>query len=227
MLTKENEGDRGVNNAIPMVAAVEADHQDAVYIHPSTVSSTTTPIVAVGIDASDDIIGLSDAPIVDALAAPVPAPAMDKGSDCQSAMYFKNPTQEMIEQSYHTSKTSIGIMFNQSAKNFRGKFTLAKSVTAGHIMSGSTIDLSLADFIYPVTKIMVSTIMGGVHVIVPRGVRVEINGLGIMGSFCGMKAGQNIHAGQDAPLVVLNGFAIMGGVDVCVNENVLPVRVIY
>lgn len=231
MLSKKQEGDQGVNDVVPMVTAVNVDHQDAIYIHPDTVASTpltttATPVVAVAFPASGDSSGFPAAHIADA-PAPPPAVAMNKGADRQSAMYFKNPTQEMIEQSYHTSKISAGIMFIQSPRNFKGKFTLAKSVTAGHIMSGDTIDLSMVDFIHPVTKIMVSALMGGVHVIVPRGVRVQTNGLGIMGSFRGIRSGQTVHAGQDAPLVILNGLAIMGGVDVRVNEDVPPVRIIY
>merc|ERR1711933_90556 len=137
-----------------------------------------------------------------------------------SAIYFKNPSKEIIKQSKYSPRTSAGILFIQGSNNFRGKFTLAKTVNAGHIMSGGTIDLSMADFIHPVTKINVSTLLGSVKVIVPRGVRVRSSGLSILGGFRGIQTGQNVDAGEDAPL------AILGGIDVSINENVPPVRII-
>ena len=54
--------------------------------------------------------------------------------------------------------------------------------------------------------------MGGVEVIVPPGVRVEMHGLSLMGGWS-----NDVHEEElppDAPELHLHGFALMGGVDV-------------
>ena len=43
----------------------------------------------------------------------------------------------------------------------------------GGILSGIHLDLLVADFVYPETKINAGTILGGLKLIVPRNVRVE------------------------------------------------------
>lgn len=147
------------------------------------------------------------------------------------AVYFKNPTKEMIEQSRQSQRTSVGIMVIQTAKVFQGqKFTLAKTITASHVMSGDTIDLSTADFVHPKTTIVVTAILAGVKVIVPPGVRVEAQGVGILGEFGEIASRKNVKqsVGQrDGPLVVLKGLALLGAASVKVNNQVPPIRVVY
>ena len=141
-----------------------------------------------------------------------------------SAMYFKNPSIEMIQQASSASAVG-GVLFIEMSAS-RGKYTVPKSITAGQVLNGQKIDLSLADFIYPTVTISVGSVLSGLKVIVPRGVRVEVKGLGILGGFKGLSDGQNIHAGQDAPTVLIQGISILGGVKVRVNTDVPPVRVI-
>lgn len=147
------------------------------------------------------------------------------------AVYFKNPTKEIIKQSQKSQRTSVGIMVIQMAKAFQGqKFTLAKTITASHIMSGGTIDLSTADFVHPKTTIVITAILAGVKVVVPPGVRVEARGVGIAGEFGEIASRQTVKqsAGQrDGPLVVLKGLALLGAASVKVNDQVPPVRVVY
>lgn len=113
--------------------------------------------------------------------------------------------------------------------SFHGKFTVAKTIFAGHVMSGDTIDLSLADFVHPVTKIRAFTSMGHVTVIVPRGVRVQTAGVGILGFHGSLRPGSrsDFSADQDTPLVFLEGCAIMGTAEVQVNEKVPPILVVF
>ena len=187
-------------------------------------------------------------PVVEAISAnpnatflPVPsappAPAASTGvaddaantqhsGDVQSARYYKSPTPDMLERALHTQKTSGGILFVHVLSNYRGKFAVPRSIKSGHILSGDKIDLSYADFVHPVTKINVGVLLGGVKVVIPRGVRVEMKGIGILGGFEYRRKGQTVGVDYDAPLVVLEGFSMLGGVDVKVNESVPPVRVI-
>ena len=50
-------------------------------------------------------------------------------------------------------------------------------------MGGCVLDLRAAQFSTPVTTITVVAIMGGVEVIVPPGIRVEMHGQALMGGW--------------------------------------------
>ncbi|KAL7530053.1 hypothetical protein ACHAWF_003226 [Thalassiosira exigua] len=160
-------------------------------------------------------------------AAPEFSSASTLDSDIHRATYFKNPTVHMLQQAKQTRSSAGGVLFLTIPANYRGKFTVPESIKTGHILSGDKIDLSCADFVHPVTKINACEILGGLEVIVPVGVRVQMKGIGILGGFdYRSRQGQTVGAEQDAPLVVLSGFAILGGVDVKVNKSVPPVRVV-
>jgi predicted membrane protein len=100
------------------------------------------------------------------------------------------------------------------------------STSVTHILSGTKIDLSRADFVRPVSTIYVGTILGGVKVIVPGGVHVKTSGIGIMSGLKGMRSQAVKAGGQDAPLVMINGLTILGRVKVVVNDDVPPVRIV-
>jgi class 3 adenylate cyclase len=102
----------------------------------------------------------------------------------------------------------------------RGRWRVPEQCTAVVIMGGCVLDLRAAQFSTPVTTITVVTIMGGVEVIVPPGVRVEMHGHALMG-------GWSNHVRQevlspDAPQVQLHGFALMGGVEVRAKTTSRP-----
>lgn len=138
------------------------------------------------------------------------------------AKFWKNPTARMIENATQTDAMG-GILFANSSGT--GKFTVPRTIYAGHILARSTLDLSRADFVFAQTVIRSTSIVGGFRLIVPRGVRVEAKGMGIVGSFRGPRL-QSVDPEQDAPRVVLQGFSILGAITVKVNEDVPPVQVI-
>jgi len=83
------------------------------------------------------------------------------------------------------------------------------------LMGGA--DLDFRDVTLPpgVTELFVIACMGGCDIIVPPELPVEVNGVGIMGGF-----GHRIPTARpapDTPLLRINGFALMGGVDVVVR----------
>jgi hypothetical protein len=57
----------------------------------------------------------------------------------------------------------------------------------------------------------VVAIMGGCEIIVPEDATVRVNGIGIMGAFDHSGNGAGSPAG---PVITIDGFALMGGVDV-------------
>lgn len=95
----------------------------------------------------------------------------------------------------------------------RGAWTVPRRWRVVAVMGGGLIDLREARFPTGVIDMEVKAVFGGVQIIVPPGLAVEVSGTAIMGGF------QNInrapaHPDPDAPLLRIRGVAIMGGVDI-------------
>lgn len=93
----------------------------------------------------------------------------------------------------------------------KGGWVLPRSLKVFAVMGGVDLDLRDAHFASGVSEIEVFALMGGVDIKVPTGVRVETTGVGIMGGFS--VEGADADPGPDAPVLRINGVAIMGGVD--------------
>jgi DUF1707 SHOCT-like domain len=100
----------------------------------------------------------------------------------------------------------------------RGRWRVPARLRAFAFMGGVEIDLREAEFTSPVTDIYAVAVMGGVVVRVPPHVRVETEGMAIMGGFDDQvrlpEAG-----GASAPVVRLRGFAVMGGVSTTTRDE--------
>lgn len=98
----------------------------------------------------------------------------------------------------------------------KGAWTPPSQLTVIAVMGGAELDFREARFGPGVTEVNCLTIMGGVEIVVPPGVHVELNGLAVMGGFgqTGRGAGP---ADPGAPILRIGGFALMGGVEVDVR----------
>lgn len=94
----------------------------------------------------------------------------------------------------------------------RGDWVPPRRLHAVAVMGGAELDFRNARFGSPVVEVHAFALMGGIHVLVPPGVRVEAHGLGIMGGFDDRSS--NADASPTAPLLRIRGFALMGGVHV-------------
>lgn len=169
------------------------------------------------------------------------------------ANFYLNPTTEMLARAKRCQ--TLGGILSQSTTgggNINSKFVAARNIQSGSILGGVTIDFSYADFVHPVTTITAGTVLGGLKVIVPRGVQVETShGWGILGSFHGpgqssssKKNRNNSSSSNDytngaasehdtplpdnssCPLVVVRGLSILGAIEVKRNNKVPPVRIV-
>jgi class 3 adenylate cyclase len=102
----------------------------------------------------------------------------------------------------------------------RGRWRVPEQCTAVAMMGGCVLDLRAAQLSAPVTTITAVAIMGGVEVIVPPGVRVEMHGLPIMGGWSNRVREEGLP--PDAPQVHIRGFALMGGVEARTREQSRP-----
>lgn len=93
-----------------------------------------------------------------------------------------------------------------------GSWLVPRQLKVFAFWGGAALDLRNARLAPGVTEIEVYCIMGGAEIIVPPGVRVEADGLAIMGGF-EATAGDADAVGSEVPTVRLSGLAIMGGVE--------------
>jgi len=93
----------------------------------------------------------------------------------------------------------------------KGDWVVPKDFTAFAFMAGGEIDLREARFAEPVVTIHVVAIMAGIEITVPEDVTVRVTGIGIMGGF---DHGASATGAAGGPTIIINGVALMGGVEV-------------
>ena len=98
----------------------------------------------------------------------------------------------------------------------RGNWTPARNLYVGSFRGGSCLDFREAHFSPGVTDVTCFVMMGGVEVIVPPGVHVDMNGFALMGSF-GHRGTADTPPPPDAPVLRIGGVALMGAVDLQVR----------
>jgi hypothetical protein len=107
-----------------------------------------------------------------------------------------------------TSSVGVGIMGGFSRK---GTWVAPRAFTAVAFWGGGEIDLREARFAEPEVTIRAFAVMGGVNVIVPEDVTVDVRGIGIMGGFDDRASGAG---SPGAPRIVVTGVSFWGGVGV-------------
>lgn len=95
----------------------------------------------------------------------------------------------------------------------RGTWTPPRHLYVVAVWGGAELDFREARLPPGVTKVTILAVMGGAGVIVPPGLAVQSDGVAIMGGFEGLDQPSSRPA-PDAPILRINGFACMGGVEV-------------
>jgi len=93
----------------------------------------------------------------------------------------------------------------------RGRWRVPERYTAVAVMGGYSLDLWAAQLSAPVTAITAVAIMGGVEVVVPPSVRVEMHGLPLLDGWSNHVREEDLP--PHAPEVHVRGVALMGGVE--------------
>lgn len=122
------------------------------------------------------------------------------------------------------SALSVGVM---SGMEKLGQWTIAPTHVSIGFWGGTTLDLRDAVFISPQTTITCIAVMGGIEVIVPPEMEVQVTGVGIMGGFGWEKIDQarpRRAPHPDAPVVTINGVGFWGGVEVYRRERGEPLH---
>jgi class 3 adenylate cyclase len=109
----------------------------------------------------------------------------------------------------HTVSWVIGIL---SGSDQRGRWHPAPVTNAFALMGGVTLDLRSAEIEGSELVINAVAVMGGVDVIVPEGIRVEMTGVALLGGKdCRLR---DVRPVPGSPIVRVRVFALMGGVTV-------------
>jgi hypothetical protein len=93
----------------------------------------------------------------------------------------------------------------------RGRWVIPRRYTCFALMGGIELDLREAQFSERDVTIQAFSLMGGVSVIAPEDIEIDVTGLGIMGGFDHEASGPGAPG---APRLKVIGFSLMGGVDV-------------
>jgi hypothetical protein len=94
-----------------------------------------------------------------------------------------------------------------------GAWTVPRKLRVMGLMSGTVLDFREARFPPGVVEVEIRSMMGSTEIIVPPGLAVETHGSAIMGGFQEVNRTPT-HPDENAPLLRVHGFVIMGGVDI-------------
>jgi class 3 adenylate cyclase len=106
-------------------------------------------------------------------------------------------------------RSFVAVMSGSRAK---GRWRVGARTTAVAVMGGCEMDLRQAEIEGPEVVITAVAFWGGIHVIVPEGIDVQLEGFSFMG-------GRNLKV-RDVPVVPgsprirVRGYAVMGGIDI-------------
>lgn len=103
------------------------------------------------------------------------------------------------------------------ASERKGSWLVPRHLKVVAVMGAAEVDLREGRFAPGVTEVDVTAFMGGVGVIVPPGVRVEVVGAAVMGAF-EADAGDAAALDASRPVLRVTGLAVMAGVEVKVRR---------
>jgi hypothetical protein len=95
----------------------------------------------------------------------------------------------------------------------RGVWTMPRRLKVTTVFGGAELDFREARLPPGPVDLVITSVMGGVHVVVPPGLAVEAYGSAVMGGF------EEVHRSApnldpNAPLLRIHGLAVMGGVQI-------------
>jgi hypothetical protein len=137
---------------------------------------------------------------------PVPAPRTPAAEPARSV-------HTSLGISIRATRTLLAFM---GGVERRGRWKPARKNIVVAIWGGALLDFREVDLPPGETEVFVFAMMGGAEIIVPPGLAVDASGIAIMGGF--EHASAHSTADSSAPVLRINGVAIMGGVEIIVRH---------
>lgn len=151
-------------------------------------------------------------PELDELLRDLPAAPAGPTPEQQARQAIARSTRAVTE-AIRESRTLLAIM---GGVERRGRWVPARRNVVIAVMGGAELDFREVDLPPGQTEVVIFCMMGGVEIIVPPGMSVDASGFAVMGGF-GHAAARPDPA-PDAPTLRINGFCMMGGVDIHVRH---------
>jgi class 3 adenylate cyclase len=148
-----------------------------------------------------DLAGLIGAPS-GALPVPAPSPLPDRAGGRK------------------VTRWTVSIMGGSQRK---GRWRLREKTNAVAVMGGCQLDLRNAEVEGPDIVINAIAVMGGIEIIVPEGIEVELGGIAIMGGKDGRRL-KDVPPLPGSPVIRVRAFAFWGGVTVRSRPPHVPRR---
>jgi hypothetical protein len=93
----------------------------------------------------------------------------------------------------------------------RGPWRMKRHVIVASLIGGADLDLSQAQLAAPEVTLTQVSLLGGVRITVPAGVRVDRSGFSLIG---GTRVGGGSEPGPGAPIIHIRAFSLLGGVQI-------------
>ncbi|RMH43514.1 MAG: DUF1707 and DUF2154 domain-containing protein [Deltaproteobacteria bacterium] len=120
------------------------------------------------------------------------------------------PAAPVLAGAAPASQTVVAVFGGADRK---GAWVVPRKLRVWAAFGGADIDFREARLAPGEHRVSLFALCGGIDVIVPPGLHVEVDGAGILGGFGG-DAGTEPPADPDAPRLVITGVAVLGGIDV-------------
>ena len=95
-----------------------------------------------------------------------------------------------------------------------GNWIPSRKINGFCCLGGMELDFTEVQLPQGVTVVNLLNVLGGTSITVPRNVSIEVSGTGILGSFDQKGSGRSDSSVEDAPILRITGFSILGGVSV-------------
>lgn len=148
--------------------------------------------------------GAESVEALDALVAEMPTISRPERPIRTESIVVRRPDNE------RPSQTLAAIL---SGVDRRGSWQPARHMRVISVMGGAQLDFREAQFLPGVTTLRVVALMGGVDIIVPPGLAVEMDGVSIMGGFEHLARSPQ-DPEKESPLLRISGLTLMGGVSI-------------
>lgn len=147
------------------------------------------------------------------------------GGEPTSALAHRAPKEVVVRSlTAPTSALQVGGMIDRPDRQAlwavmggvqrAGRWTVPRHTTLHCLMGGITLDFREADLAPGVTELTIICLMGGVEIIVPPNLNVEVAGSAILGGFDQEHPGADALATEQVATLRITGVAFAGGVGV-------------
>ena len=184
--------------------------------------------------AADDLGRLlSDLPLLPGEEAIVPAKSAPPAAPATAVIATSSPAATAAEEGAALAPVEIPVepsrtfvaVFGGKARS--GKWYPPRKLRTVSVFGGTELDFRHAEFQPGVTTVQVVAAFGGCQIVVPTGMYVDVDGVGIFGGFDEQASTPGPPPQGGRPWLRVRGVALFGGVDVKVADKGADVRKLF